>query len=163
MNKKTIIIILLALVAVTGQAQNIGKDSLYVLGTVADGFTKAAVPDALVTLMRQDSTVVDTLRVTESHSYTYGVGKGVATTQYYFKMSRQPADYIIKVEHPNYETICTPYSQKRVSRRLQYTHIPTIYLKKTAKAHHFEGGSLGEVVVKATKVKNGVEGRHAGI
>ena len=153
MNKKFIITILLTLFAVAGQAQNIGKDSLYVLGTVADGFTKAAVPNAFVTLMRQDSTVVDTLRVTESHSYTYGVGKGVATTQYYFKMSRQPADYIIKVEHPNYETICTPYSQKRVSRRLQYTHIPTIYLKKTAKAHHFEGGSLGEVVVKATKVK----------
>ena len=153
MNKKTIITILLALFAVAGQAQNIGKDSLYVLGTVADGFTKAAVPNAFVTLMRQDSTVVDTLRVTESHSYTYGVGKGVATTQYYFKMSRQPADYIIKVEHPNYETICTPYSQKRVSRRLQYTPIPTIYLKKTAKAHHFEGGSLGELVVKATKVK----------
>lgn len=158
MNKKTIIIILLALVALTGQAQNIGKDSLYVLGTVADGFTKAAVPDAFVTLMRQDSTVVDTLRVTESHSYTYGVGKGAATTQYYFKMSRQPADYIIKVEHPNYESICTPYSQKRVSRRLQYTHIPT-----DRQGPPLRGRLSGRGGGKSHKSKNGMEGRHVGI
>ena len=152
MNKQIIITILLALVAFTGYAQT-SKDSLYIMGVVADGFTKAAIPDAFVTLMRTDSTVVDTMHVHKSHSYTSGVGRSAGTTEYYFMMNREPKDYVIKVEHPNYETAYAPYTQKKVSRRLQYVHVPTIYLKKTAKAHHFEGGELSEVVVKATKVK----------
>ena len=128
MNKKTIITILLTLVAFTGYAQT-SKDSLYILGVVADGFTKAAIPDAFVTLMRTDSTVVDTMHVHKSHSYMSGVGRSAGTTEYYFKMNREPKDYVIKVEHPNYETAFAPYTQKKVSRRLQYVHVPTIYLK----------------------------------
>ena len=159
MNKKTILtcfrgfaIPVLAFIAYTGYAQT-SKDSLYIMGAVADGFTKAAIPDAFVTLMRTDSTVVDTLRVHQRVYYTSGVGRSAGTTEYYFQVNREPKDYIIKVEHPNYETAYATYTQKKVSRRLQYVHVPTIYLKKTAKAHHFEGGELGEVVVKATKVK----------
>ena len=69
MHKQTIISILFALVALAGQAQEISKDSIYVVGVVADGFTKAAVPKAFVTLMRQDSTVVDTMHVYDAHSW----------------------------------------------------------------------------------------------
>ena len=69
MNKKTVITLMLALTAMTAQAQT-NKDSIYVYGIVADGFTKAAVPDAFVTLMCQDSTVVDTISVqTATHGY----------------------------------------------------------------------------------------------
>ena len=39
MNKQTIISILFALIAIAGQAQEISKDSIYVVGVVADGFT----------------------------------------------------------------------------------------------------------------------------
>ena len=153
MNKRIIITtFLLSLFALTVQAQN-SKDSLYIVGSVADAFTKAAVKDAFVTLMRTDSMVVDTTRVYDSHTWISGVGRGNATSRYYFQISREPQDYIIKVEHPNYETAFAPYTQKRVSRRLQDVNIPTIYLKKAARASHFEGGELGEVVVKATRVK----------
>ena len=152
--KKTLTILTMFLASLTlaGHAQE-SKDSLYIIGTVADGFTKAAVPEAFVTLMRQDSTVVDTMHVFDSHTWVSGVGKGNATSRYYFRVSREPQDYIIKVEHENYETAFTPYTQKKVSRRLQYMYIPTVYMKKAAKAHHHEGGELDEVVVKATKVK----------
>ena len=153
MNKQAIITFLLALIAIAGQAQEISKDSIYVVGVVADGFTKAAVPKAFVTLMRQDSTVVDTMHVYDAHSWVSGMGRGAATSRYYIRTSREPQDYIVKVEHPNYETAYYNYTMKKVSRRLQYTDIPTIYLKKTANAHHHEGGELDEVVVKATKVK----------
>ncbi|OYP49174.1 hypothetical protein CIK97_00470 [Prevotella sp. P3-120] len=153
MFKKTIIALLLVMIATTGYTQNISKDSIFVMGYVADGFTKAAIPDAFVTLMRTDSTVVDIIKVQKQQSYTFGVGRGAASTRYYFKMSRTPADYIIKVEHPNYETSFTPYTIKKYSRRTYYTNVPTIYLKKAAHAHHYEGGELGEVVLKATKVK----------
>lgn len=86
MNKQVIFYILLAFVAMSGQAQT-SKDSLYVLGTVADGFTKAAVPDAFVTLMRQDSTVVDTIHVHDNHTWVSGVGRSNATSRYYFQVS----------------------------------------------------------------------------
>ena len=39
------------------------KDSIYLYGSVADSFTKASVPDVLLTLMKTDSTMVDTVRV----------------------------------------------------------------------------------------------------
>ena len=68
MHKQAIITFLLAITALTGQAQEISKDSIYVVGVVADGFTKAAVPKAFVTLMRQDSTVVDTMHVYDALS-----------------------------------------------------------------------------------------------
>ena len=152
MKKKILLPFLLALLSLSIHAQE-SKDSLYVIGSVADGFTKAAVPDAFVTLMKTDSTVVDTMRVHDSHTWVSGVGRGNATTRYYFQIGREPQDYIIKVEHPNYETAFANYTQKRVSRRLQSTDVPTVYLKKAARAHHHEGGTLGEVVVKATRVK----------
>ena len=152
MKKKILLPFLLALLSLFIHAQE-SKDSIYVAGSVADGFTKAAVPDAFVTLMKTDSTVVDTMRVHDSHTWVSGVGRGNATTRYYFQIGREPQDYIIKVEHPNYETAFANYTQKRVSRRLQSTDVPTVYLKKAARAHHHEGGTLGEVVVKATLVK----------
>ena len=149
---KILITILLALVAMTGQAKE-KNDSLYLYGTVADGFTKAAVEKAFVTLMREDSTVVDTMRVYMWHSWSSGVGRSAGSSRYYFRVSRQPANYIIMVEHENYETACLPYAMKQVSRRRHDVDGPTFYLKKAARARHFEGGELGEVVVKATKVK----------
>ena len=87
MFKKTIIALLLVMIATTGYAQNISKDSIFVMGYVADGFTKAAIPDAFVTLMRTDSTVVDTIKVQKQQSYTFGVGRGAASTRYYFNVS----------------------------------------------------------------------------
>ena len=72
MNKKTVITLMLALKAMTAQTQT-NKDSIYVYGIVADGFTKAAVPDAFVTLMCQDSTVIDTISVHDSHTWVSGV------------------------------------------------------------------------------------------
>lgn len=90
---KILITILLALVAMTGQAKE-KNDSLYLYGTVADGFTKAAVEKAFVTLMREDSTVVDTMRVYMWHSWSSGVGRSAGSSRYYFRVSRQPANYI---------------------------------------------------------------------
>ena len=149
---KTIITFLTLLVAMTAAAQE-KKDSIYMNGMVADGFTKAAVPDVLVTLMRQDSTVVDTARVWRGSGYTWGIGRSAETTGYYFKIKREPAQYILRFDHPNYETAYADVSIKHVSRRQQSVEGPKVYLKKTMNAHHFEGGELGEVVVKATKVK----------
>ena len=151
---------MLVLVAVVafGQADStkvkkkkVEKISMY--GTVADGFTKAAILDVKVILMHGDSTVIDTMTVWENHSWSSGIGRSAGTTRYHFWISREPAQYILKFEHPNYETTYANFEMKHVSRRLSDIEGPKVYLKKTAQAHHFEGGEIGEVVVKATKVK----------
>ena len=138
---------------VVGPVQEKKEKKIFLSGTVADGFTKAAVEDAKVILMREDSTAVDTTETYQSYSYSSGIGRTAGTSHYYFNISREPAKYILKVEHPNYETAYADFEMKQVGRRLQNIEGPKIYLKKSATAHHFEGGSLGEVVVKATKVK----------
>ena len=117
-------------------------------GYVADGFTKAAIPDVQVTLMREDSTVYAFQKV-----YKNDYESSTVTTQYYFGIPHEPAKYIIKSEHPNYETTYTNYEIKHISKRATNIDGPRIYMKKTANAHHFEGGLLKEVVVQATKVK----------
>lgn len=122
-------------------------------GTVADGFTKAAIPDVRVTLMNADSTVVDTVKVWKNYSYSSGIGRSAGTTRYYFQISREPARYILKFEHPNYETAFTDFEMKKVSRRRDDIEGPKVYMKKAARASHFEGGQLDEVMVKATKIK----------
>ena len=154
------ITLLLALVAVAAYGQTDGgkakkkKDNMIGLsGTVADGFTKAPIPDVKVILMREDSTAVDTTKVWEYHSYSSGIGRSPGKTDYNFLVSREPARYILKFEHPNYETAYADFTMKQVSRRQQTVEGPKVYLKKAARADHFEGGDLKEVVVKATKVK----------
>ena len=150
--KKMILTALLALVALTAWGQQ--KDNkIYLHGTVADGFTKAAITDVKVILMREDSTAVDTTETYESYGYSSGIGRHPSTSHYYFRVKREPAKYILKAEHPNYETAYADFEMKQVGKRVQDIEGPKIYLKKTATAHHFEGGTIGEVVVKATKVK----------
>ena len=160
MNKQAIITALLALVAlaVYGQTDSTTvkkkkEDRISMHGTVADGFTKALIPDVKVILMHEDSTVIDTTTVWESHSWSSGIGRSVGATRYYFAINREPAKYILKFEHPNYETAFANFEMKQISKRRQDIEGPKVYLKKMAQASHFEGGSLDEVVVKATKVK----------
>lgn len=155
MNKKAIITIILTLVAVVGLAQEKKQknDRINLYGIVADGFTKASIPDVKVILMREDSTAVDTTETYESYGYSSDIGRHPSTSRYYINIKREPGKYILKAEHPNYETAYANFEMKQVGRRVQDIEGPKIYLKKSANAHHFEGGQLGEVVVKATKVK----------
>ena len=150
--KKSIITAMLALVALAGWSQQ-KENKIYLHGTVADGFTKAAITDVKVILMREDSTAVDTTKTYESYGYSSGIGRHPSTSHYYLRVKREPAKYILKAEHPNYETAYSNFEMKQVGKRLQDIEGPKIYLKKTVNASHFEGGTIGEVVVKATKVK----------
>ncbi len=130
------------------------KDSLYVYGNVRDKFTKRAVPNAFATLMRGDSTIVDTAHVQTWKSYSYGFGSS-DKSQYVFRMKAVPGDLIIKLEHPDYETTYVNHNIKKVSKRMLYTEGPDVLMRriKREQTDSIEGGELGEVVVRATKVK----------
>ncbi|MBQ7451406.1 MAG: hypothetical protein IJV60_02510, partial [Prevotella sp.] len=150
---KTIISTLLLIMTTLGALAQEKKDSIYLYGSVADSFTKASVPDVLLTLMKTDSTMVDSARVYKSSGYTWGIGRGAETTQYYFKVSREPMRYILRFEHPDYETTFADFEMKKVSRRQESVEGPKVYMRKLRNSSHHEGGSLDEVVVRATKVK----------
>lgn len=150
---KTIISTLLLIMTTLGALAQEKKDSIYLYGSVADSFTKASVPDVLLTLMKTDSTMVDSARVYKSSGYTWGIGRGAETTHYYFKVSREPMRYILRFEHPDYETTFADFEMKKVSRRQDGVEGPKVYMRKLRNSSHHEGGSLDEVVVRATKVK----------
>ena len=126
MNKQTIItaLLTLAVLAVYGQTDSTmvkkkKEDWISMYGSVADGFTKAIIPDVKVILMHEDSTVIDTTTVWESHSWSSGIGRTLGMTRYYFRINREPAKYILKFEHPNYETAFANFEMKQISKRRQ--------------------------------------------
>ena len=134
MNKQTFFTLLLAFVTMTGYGQTDStkvdkkEKKIYVYGTVADSFTKASIPDVKATLMREDSTVVDTTRVWESYSYSSGIGRSAGSTHWHFEVSREPAKYILKLEHENYETTYADFEMKQVSKRRQDFEGPKVYM-----------------------------------
>ena len=159
--KQTIITALLlasAAVSVYGQTDTTKvkiKNPIYVYGTVADSFTKAGIPDLKAALLRPDSTVVDSIEVFDSHDYSSGIGMSAGATRYYFEVSREPAHYILRFVHPNYETTYVPFEMKQVSRRREGIDGPKVYMKRVSRSYYsdMDGGTLGEVVVKATRIQ----------
>jgi len=158
--KRAIIILLLAIAAVSvyGQTDTTKvkiKNPIYVYGTVADSFTKAGIPDLKAALLRPDSTVIDTMEVYESHGYTSGIGKTAGATHYYFEVSRDPTQYILRFTHPNYDTTYVDFEMKQVSRRREGIEGPKVYMKRVSRSSYkdMDGGILNEVTVKATRIQ----------
>ena len=160
--KKVFFLVLLATFAIAAYGQTdstkVKKKAnyIYVHGTVTDNFTKAGIPDIKAAVLRQDSTVVDTMEVYESHRYNSGAGKTASATYYYFEVDREPAQYILRFTHPNYETTYVDFEMKPVSRRRGYVDGPKVYMKKATRSFmddDMDGGMLGEVTVKATRIQ----------
>mgnify|MGYP007122051161 CR=1 FL=1 len=78
-------------------------------GEVYDSFTKAQVK-ALMTLMRKDSTVVDTMTC-----WTWG------TNSYYeFKVPAKNDDFIIRAQAEGYQDTCIVYQLRHIARNNYY-------------------------------------------
>lgn len=150
---------MLAIIASTAlnmSAQNEQADSTKVKkertialwGHVYDSFTKAGVLDTKITLMKEDSTVVDTMTV-------FNMGQWQATkidVGYRFYVPARPQKFIIRADHPDYEPCYINYEIKHVARNT-YFDAPWHYMKKRPKNYDIDEGMLEGVVVKATKVK----------
>lgn len=133
----------------TSRAKGKKKERTTLLwGHVMDSFTKAGIPDAKITLMRTDSTVVDTMTIWYNNS-TYNQTK--ADAFYRFTIPARPATYIIRAQHPDYEDCYINYTIGNVARN-NYFDAPWHYMKRRDRSTEMER-LLGEVTVKATKVK----------
>ncbi len=111
-------------------------------GEVYDSFTKAKVK-AFVTLMRKDSTVVDTMTC-----WTWG------TNSYYeFKVPAKNDDYIIRATADGYEDTTMVYELRHIARN-NFFELPRLLMKKKQRSDDiYKDVDLGEFVVTGTKVK----------
>ena len=114
-------------------------------GHVKNSVTRIGIKDAFITLMREDSTVVDTMHVFKQWS------QGKDDYAYRFNIPAHEQKYIIKAEHPDYETTYVNYHVRHIARNT-YFDAPWHLMKKRSRMTE-DMHQLGEVVVKATKVK----------
>lgn len=120
-------------------------------GHVKDSFTKSGIPDVKVTLMTEDSAIVDSMRA-------FNMGKFNATkidVGYRFYVPAHPARYIIMAEHSDYETGYVDYEIRHVARN-SYFDAPWHLLKRRPRAmvtDSLNENQLDEVVIKATRVR----------
>lgn len=115
-------------------------------GHVKDGFTYAALHGTFVTLMREDSTVVDTM-----HVQCFNPGTPQEDTYYKFDVPARWARYIIKAEHPDYYPEYVDCTVRYVARN---PYVDARYHEMRRRPYaSFADRSLGEVVVKATKIR----------
>ena len=112
-------------------------------GEIYDSFTKAKVK-AFMTLMRKDSTVVDTMTC-----WTWG------TSSYYeFKVPAKNDDFIIKAQAEGYEDTTMVYQLRHIARN-NFFELPRMLMKKKQRSDddiYKEVGMEG-VVITGTKVK----------
>lgn len=152
------IFLLLALLANTAillpaqnEQQPSTKRTVTMWGHVKNAITHEGIPDALITVMRPDSSVIDTLR-------TFNMGNWHATKNdagYRLQVPAHAQRFIIRAEHPDFETTYVDFEIKRIARNT-YFDAPWHLMKKKTSPEEKEslaGGTLGEVVVKKTRVK----------
>lgn len=144
--KKLLIMLLTAVFTLTVAAQNDSvkvkpKRKVELFGEVYDSFTKARVK-AFMTLMRKDSTVVDTMTC-----WTWG------TNSYYeFKVPAVHDDFIIKATAEHYEDTYMNYQLRHIARNSSF-EMPRMLMKKKREDDIWRESSLDGVVVTGTKVK----------
>ena len=159
--KRLILSLLLIIPLLTLQAQHViivggggdkkekndstAKRHIRLTGSVYDSFTKAALK-AHMTLMRSDSTVIDT---TTCYMWSWGT----SDSYYEFKVPRKQDQFIIKAECDGYHAGYINYDMKYIARNRLF-EMPRILLKKKAEEDDiFAEGNLEGVVVTGTKVK----------
>lgn len=134
-------------VAMTITAQQKEK-KVEIHGQVIDAKTKEGPDSVFITLMRADSTVIDTCH---TRTFTFSGFFTRPVTFYSMNVPAKPETYIIKGEHPDYHTGFTTLKIKSIGRNQDF-EVPTLYLHPLSRMEK-DTLNLNEVVVKATRIK----------
>ena len=139
-----VLVISLSMCCFTAYAQKkkgkVKGNTTYLSGHVLNSFTKSGI-EAKVYLMREDSSLVDTI-----HSFCLGYD-----AVYSFEIPAQPAKYIIKAEHKDYHTTFVDYEVSHIGRNTSFD-VPWHYMKRKNPQEDLNQ-KLDEVQVVASKVK----------
>jgi hypothetical protein len=120
-------------------AMQAANREINLVGTIADTFTKKGINGVNITFMTPDSTEIDVRTSMLLGDAAY----------YAMKVPAQKAQFLVKFEHPDYETGYISYNLKTPGRNTQID-LPPAYIKRKNTVQHVE---LDEVVVQATKIK----------
>lgn len=114
--------------------------SVTLTGQIKNAFTRQAIPDVTVTLMRADSTIIqDSVMSMVLDGYTIWVKRD---------MPRVPQKLIIRVTHPEFETAYLSYDLKKIGRNRQID-LPVILMKRKV----MKEITLKEAVIRPTRIK----------
>ncbi len=131
-----------------GKPNTKNKRKIALWGHVKDSFTKVGVQGVKITLMREDSTVVDTTRV-----FSSGNRSLMPDYAYKFDIPAEAGRFIILAQHPDYEDTYVDFHVRSVARN-RYFDAPWHYMKRLASVSSaYDGETLQEVTVKATRIK----------
>lgn len=134
--QKLVMTMLALVLTVAAQAQ----ETVTLTGQIKNAFTRQAIPDVTVTLMRADSTIIeDSLMVMALDGYTLWVKHD---------MPREPQQLIVRVTHPEFETAYLPYHLKNIGRNRQID-LPLILMERKV----MKELTINEVVIRPTKIK----------
>lgn len=116
------------------------SQNVILTGQIRNAFTRQAIPDVTVTLMRSDSTIIqDSLMAMVLDGYTIWVKHD---------MPRVPQRLIVRVTHPEFETAYLPYHLKNIGRNRQID-LPVILMEKKTEREL----TLDSVIVRPTRIK----------
>jgi hypothetical protein len=126
-----------AVIVSGSQDPTLGKEFYQLNFKVLDNFTGIRIPYVNAYLMTTDSVVVDSVQDKDGN--------------FSFKVKRDKAfrSCIIKLTHPDYQTVSNAHSLKSVGKQ-NYYNLPDLFMKRR---NTFTDRTLDEVVVTATKVK----------
>jgi len=135
---RTYILIILQFLTVYVLAQTAPEPTVEIMGPVQDYVTHNVIEDVKFTLLRTDSTVIDSCR----NNYGYREFRKL-----YSFGNLTVGKYILKAEKEGYETLYDNVEIKKIHRRETYIIRDVIYMRRP-QVHMLEG-----VEVVATKVK----------
>ena len=131
---------IITLIFVLATATTWAQETVTLTGQIRNAFTRQAIPDVTVTLMRADSTIIeDSLMAMALDGYTMWVKRD---------MPRVPQQLIVRVTHPEFETAYLPYHLKNIGRNRQID-LPVILMERKV----MKELTLNEVVIRPTKIK----------
>lgn len=146
-NFKILLVFTFCVMNLIAVAQPAGR-TIELIGFVMVSFTDYGLEKAKVTLMSTDSTVIDTMSVRNERPSGYMVASSFS-----FKVPAKVESYIIKVDCEGYKSITVNYKLKHAARVLR-RWIPAIKLVRLKSKHSLTGDNeLGEVTVRATRIK----------
>ena len=113
-------------------------------GTVNDARAHNQLLDATVDLLREDSTLVQSL--TATRHYRSDRGDHWERAEFTFSVPALPAKYIFRVSLDGYQTTCIDYTLEHISRRELARDLPPFYLQREAVV-------MKELTVTASRVR----------
>ena len=122
----TILIAILLIMSAGAQEKKQKERTIALWGHVKNSVTRVGIKDAFITLMREDSTVVDTMHVFQQWS------QGKDDYAYRFNIPAREQQYIIRAEHPDYETTYVNYHVRHIARNT-YFDAPWHHMKKRSR------------------------------